>query len=197
MEVVQGVKKKLFAPLYDSQRHATTGHTELPFFLEAIGQGTSAHVGSGSKKLVDTNLRQGGRLSAGQRASVIGIRVKFKQTDYTVVTNPTDIQKIQSTGTLEIKIADSKKIEQQLVDFNAGVGLTGFAATTASSTSIFGVSNGNPDVGNFWKLYDVPFDILEGQQIEATMRWPAAVTITTATVITLQLEGYLWGDLVA
>ena len=105
-------------------------------------------------------------------------------------TQAADLQLIMNTGLLTIKVGDAVFIEQQLWDFNAGVGpAAGFAATTAATTSIAFAANGITQGENFWKLYELGFAIEEGEQIDAVMSWPAAVTITTATVITLQLEG--------
>jgi len=196
--IVQGQIKRLWHPIFDSQRYVAAGQTELRFFQDPLGANvTSAHTNAVPKKLVDTNMRSAGRLSRGQ-IKVQGIRVKIKpvvNTAASVVTNPMDIAIIQLTGTLRITIGDSKKVEQQLIDFNSGVGVSGFLGNIGTAAG--GATNGVPDAGNFWKLMDLPFDIVPDQAIEAVMEWPAAAAITNAAVITLQLEGQLDSELVA
>ena len=181
--------RKLWTPYYDSARHATTGHTALSFFIDPIGGGTSPHTNSGVKTKLDTNMKDR-KFGPNQKMEVVGIRVKYKPTAVAPATQAADLQLIMNTGLLTIKVGDAVFIEQQLWDFNAGVGpAAGFAATTAATTSIAFAANGITQGENFWKLYELGFAIEEGEQIDAVMSWPAAVTITTATVITLQLEG--------
>lgn len=198
-EIVPGASKALWHPIYDSERHTTGGHTELAFFSTPRGAGTSAHVGSGVKQLVDTNMRQGGQLSRGQRMIVMGIRVKFKPAIASVgaVTNAADMALLRHSGLLYVEIGGSKKIEQQLSDFNAGSGVDGFAATTIASTSIAQANNGAPHTENFWKLYDMPFVIEAQQNIVCNLIWPVANTPAVAWVITVQFEGKLSGEIVA
>lgn len=194
-DIVAGKVKRLWHPLYDSQRYAIAGQTELRFFQDPVGAGvTSAHTAATGKKLVDTNMRSAGRLSRG-RMQVQGIRVKYKFAANTI-TNATDLALIQLAGMLRITIGDSKKIEQQLVDFNAGVGPSGFSGTTAVGF-FAGTTAGLPHVENFWKLYTAPFEIAPDQAIECVMEWPAVQAITTACVITLQFEGLLDSEIVA
>ncbi len=200
-EIVQNKIKRLWHPIWDSQRYAAAGQTELRFFQDPLGAAvTGAHTNAVPKKLVDTNMRAGGRLNRG-RMQVQGVRVKIKPTSYTgaaLPTNALDIAIIQQTGTLRVTIGDSKKIEQQLLDFNSGLGVAGFmASATAGALNAGAATNGVPDVGNFWKLFDCPFDIAPDQTIEAVMEWPAAAAITTAAVITLQFEGKLDSEIVA
>lgn len=199
MDTVQGVSKRLWHPIYDSERHLTTGHTELAFFAQPKGSGTSAHVGSGVKQLVDTNMRQGGQLARGQKMTVLGIRVKMKPAIASVgtMTNANDMALIRHSGVLFVEIAGSKKIEQQLCDFPAGTGVDGFAATTVASTSFAQANNGVPHVDNFYKLFDVPFTIEGLQNIVCQMLWPVANTPAVAWVLTVQFDGYLQGEIVA
>mgnify|MGYP003386556122 CR=1 FL=1 len=196
-DAVYGQKKKLWHPIFDSERIATSGTTELFLFATPIGQGTSAHVGSGTKKLVDTNMRQGGMLSRGQAHKAMGLRVKFKPTTANLTTNNADIEIAQRTGLLELKIGDSKKIEQQLIDFNGGVGVDGFATSTASTTTVTSAHNGVAATEAIWWFKDVPVWFIEGQNIECRLSWPSAPSLTTALIVTVQFEGYLFGDIIA
>lgn len=195
-DVIGGKIKRLWHPVYDSMRHGTAGHTELRFFQDPVGAGvTSAHTNATGKKLVDTNMRSSGRLNRG-RMQVQGIRVKYKFVS-NALTNATDLNLIQLTGMLKISIGESKKIEQQLVDFNGGVGTYVSGASSTATTGLVSVGSGMPHVENFWKLYTAPFEIAPDQSIEAVMEWPAVVAITTACIITLQFEGLLDSEIVA
>lgn len=195
-EVIPGKVKRLWHPIYDSARYAAAGQVELRFFQDAIGAGvTSAHTNAAGKKLVDTNMRSAGRLNRG-RMTVNGVRVKYKFTAQ-ALTNPKDLNIIQLTGTLRVTIGDSKKIEQQLIDFSAGVGNYVSGPGSTATLDSFTTQAGMPHTENFWKLYQCPFEIAPDQTIEAVMEWPAAAAITTPCIITLQFEGLLDSEIVA
>jgi hypothetical protein len=137
-DVVQGAGKKLWMPLYDSQRYAAAGQTSLSFFIDPKNSNVAgAHTNAAPKALLDTNMQRGGSLMPGQRFTCYGVRVKYKFTVQNSSTNAADLAIAMHTGTLLVKVGDSTKIEQQLIDFNSGVGAVVGGATTVAAKEAY------------------------------------------------------------
>lgn len=69
----------IWAPLYDSTTYVgTTGHTNLTFFTNPIGQGvTSSPNAAGPKTIADTNMTAAGQLTQGNDFYMVGQEVIF------------------------------------------------------------------------------------------------------------------------
>lgn len=201
-DIVSGKLKRSWGVLFSSQRIAAAGQVLATFFNDSAGgNGTSAHTNAAPIQKVDTNMKTAGRLSR-ERMLVQLIRVKYKPTVLTaaaVVTNALDVQLLQNTGTLTVKVADSTKLDaQQLIDFNQGVGaFVSGAGTFTATAGAMATQAGIPHVSNVWSFNGAPFMIEPDQAIECFINWPATVTIANAMIVTVQFEGYRDQELVA
>lgn len=76
---VDGANDVIWNPLYDYQTYTgTTGHTELIFFTQPQGQGTtSAQGATGPKTEADTNLTNSGLLPQNNEFYCTGIELMF------------------------------------------------------------------------------------------------------------------------
>lgn len=178
---------KLTQPLYDSGTVATSATTRISFFTIALNNGTTA-FGSGVKTLVDTNLRQASQLPMGWHFDVYAFALAFWST---AATQAADIAlclhnaylRFIMGGSVEWFLAPAKMVL-------GGLGVDGFSATTATTTTIQGAHNGVAHPDAIEKL-SLPIPIEGGESFEGELVFPAAPTPTAAVAVQLFMRGEL------
>lgn len=133
---------------------------------------------------------------AGSAAAATGVTTTQVQ-----LANAEELRTIFQGGMLTVNIGDKKPLDQiySLNSFPQGGGsdvAAALAAASNSATTAFNyeasvvVNNGSPSVANVYSL-NPPFPVLPGKVISATMEWQAALAITTAAIIRVELDGVL------
>lgn len=113
-----------------------------------------------------------------------------------VVTNTEEIRTILEGGSLTIKIGDKNVIDNEY-DLTRFPGYNGFkvnsaAATTTSTMEVVSAlfNNGCDNPDNCWKLKPY-FPVLPQKTIRGELNWQAALAVTTAFVLRVELQGVL------
>lgn len=131
---VQGFKNETPGiPLYDTLTTAAAAAvgSELLFFSVPRSPTKGLHL---------TNMEQSGILSGTRSFRVEGIRVRFNA-DIILA----DIVAMMHNYVLEFRVADKLYAQAPLWYFPAGGGVNGAVSTTASTTTIYAWSNGEPN----------------------------------------------------
>jgi hypothetical protein len=161
--------------LYDTVEIPTTGVTEAYTFLTPEG-----------KTLSDTNLKQFSQIPVGWVFEIHSIRLipraKVSINDLETV--------LEGWIVSYIKEGDTSIFDCPAIVFNAGCGLHGAVATTATATTIDTVSLGLPSSGAVWKP-KFPLYIRGGETFNFRHRWSVAPTPSTAVKIYHLLDGVL------
>ena len=197
-----GQQESIYAPMYDYVEYAAAGHTQLTFFSNPVGQGTTSHPGStGPKTRADTNMTNAGLLPNPQRFLCTGIEVKFWPGDDvsgSQLTNPgSNLQSawnVLKSGYLRMTIGSKDYVTDGPLDlFPASTRLAASVALSDSSTAGAGqVSTFNYAVGA-GKPYELsPFLIPSNQNFTVELNWPNAVSIATEARIGVRLLGFLY-----
>jgi hypothetical protein len=173
--------------LYDSASYATGGQTGLDFFQIPLGQGSTA------KTLADTNMTAAGQLPMPQQFLVTDIQVNFLagaalSAAAGVSTIANDAQIFwQGKGWLEFFIGSAYYVQQApILRFPPRNGLNGFGNIPATDMFTYVVAGGAPYTMN------PPILLTPNQNFRVSLKWPAALAITTASTVTITLGGFLY-----
>lgn len=178
-------------PRYDSNFIPTAGTTQISFFAQPIGQGTSVWGTASNKTVADTNMDLAGTLPSGQNFQVLGFRVmpSFNMTvaDVTLAFNGAAF--IFTLGSVDM-------LRVPLRTIPAGAGPVTGTTTVASL--------GWQELKNGFSIAKQQLNLAQTQNFAARIVWPAggqAVTTTMATggttvgaaglPLTVLLDGYL------
>ena len=169
--------------LYDSVAYPAGGQTSLDFFQ--IPQGQS------SKTLADTNMESAGQLPAPKSFFMTDIQVFFlsglaPSAALGVATNVNDaVIFYEGKAWAELFIGSTYYMQQApLGRFPPRNGLTGFASIPATDMVAYATYGGAP--------YQMRPEILipPNQNFRFSLKWPAALAITTASRVMVVLGGY-------
>ena len=203
--------------LYDFQLYPTAGQTQLSFFQQPIGSGTTSALGNtvgATKSFWDTNMTLGGTLPSGMSFLIDSIEVLFTPgsvntaNTYTpaVLTTwnataaatlgnaPNDVNTIYQSGMLELNVLSKNYVrDTPLLVFppKAHLDLSAAVATNGAATGM-GVQNLAKAGGRPW--YCEPRITLQpAVNFEAIIRWPAAVATPSGFNgrIGVILDGYV------
>lgn len=197
---------EVWNPLYDYLAYPTTGQSQLAFFVNGIGAGTTSAPGAtGTKTEADTNMSSSGLLPKGNRFFWVGVEVKFwagaavargPAAQATIGSNWIDTFNVLKSGWLRIRIQNRDFVLDSPLDmFPPTTRLAGAAAvadqTTIAATSLtqfdYAVGAGRP--------YEIVSQYIDNMQgFTCVMFWPALVTVVNAARIGVRLMGRLVRD---
>jgi len=161
--------------LYDTVKIPTTGISEFYTFLTPEG-----------KTLSETNLKQFSQIPVGWVFEVHSIRL-IPWTG----TSLTDLETVLTGWIVSyIKEGDTSIFDAPAIVFNAGCGIHGAVATTATTTTLDIVSLGLPSSGSVWKP-KFPLYIRGGETFNFRHRWTPTPTPTAEVRVYHLLEGIL------
>lgn len=185
----------IWQPTYEYQTYPTTGQTQLTFFQNPVGA-----IAGG---LSTTNIRSAGQFPRPQEFLITGIQVVFEvgaaiavDAIARVQTNWQDAFDVANSGNLELFIGSKAYLNDAPIGVfpqQFGIGGAGdtSAATTTSATDIAKVLDYARPVGRYYQI--TPVKIPANQNFNVTLNWPeGAVTVTTAGVIGVRLDGFLY-----
>jgi len=186
----------IWQPTYEYQTYPTTGQTQLTFFQNPVGA-----VAGG---LSTTNIRSAGQFPRPQEFLVTGIQVTFEAgaaiatattAAPTVQSNWQDAFDVANAGNLELFIGSKSYLnDAPLGVFPQQFGISGAGdSATATGTAVLQtirLDYARP-VGKYYQI--TPVKIPANQNFNVTLNWPeGAVTVTTAAVIGVRLDGFLY-----
>jgi hypothetical protein len=198
----------IWAPLYDAATYVgTTGHTNLTFFTNPIGQGASSApgvAGGTAKSIADTNMTAAGQLTQGNDFYMVGQEIVFYPGVVPGVNEPfagvgeflNDTYTFSKAGTLTLAIGSNRTYIQDgplgmfppltrlaVASALAGTSVTG---TLALAEVTYAAMGGAP--------YNItPVYLTATLGFQETLSWPAAVPLPSgvnARVFT-RLDGWL------
>lgn len=119
-------------PIYDTYSIAAAASVPntIPFF-------SSRTKGANGRQT--TNLQQAGQIPNGQKFTVYGLGFG------TLDTGLADVFSLMKLYTAVLTIGTKDYLEAPMEFFPAGVGITGFAATTVAATTVQATNNGTPN----------------------------------------------------
>lgn len=205
---VEGQNDVIWNPLYDFQSYTAAGFTELIFFAQQQGQGTTSAAGAtGPKTEADTNMTNAGMLPQNNEFYCTGIEVSFVPGVQPGVGNITladfadsyvnDIYALGKSGVLSFKIQDR--------DYCQDTPLNMFPDTTrlALESSFGFVFDADQATGVVERVayanwsgepYTItPVYIESNQSFRVKLNWPAALALPSGVTgrIGVRLNGYL------
>lgn len=161
-------------PLYDTNFIPTAGTTQVPFFAQPLGQGTSVWNTATQKTYADTNMELAGQLAAGNNFSLLGFRLMptFNMTiaDATLAFNSAFFE-------FNLSAKNYLRVPARTIPAGMGVYIGGAGTNTTAGW-------GWQDIHNGFKIGKQPLNLAQTQAFNARLVWPAggqAVTTTMAT----------------
>jgi hypothetical protein len=208
---VPGVQDSVWSPLYDSQPYVAAGQTQLNFFANPIGTGTTSAPGAtGPKTDADTNMVSSGLLAKGTEFYCEGLELLFfpgilPVREAVALANvgqfADDVWTFWRTGWLKLRIQQRDYIlDAPLGKFPPTsrlqvVSATQIAPAGAATATSTVYENTYASLGG--ARYDiVPTYIYSNQSFGVQLNWPAAVALPSGqdARISVRLRGYLIRD---
>jgi len=188
-----GQVEAIKASLYDFQTYAQAGQTQLQFFQTPKGQG--------GKTFADTNMTLAGSLPAPMSFLVECIEIYFfpanaiSATGAVVAENWNDMYDVGKSGWLELFIGSKPYLDEApLMKFPPRTGLTGQSSlsdTTSAAASRVTVVDYASFGGPVYEMIP-PILLVPSQNFNVTLNWPAAVAISLAGRIGINMGGILY-----
>lgn len=170
-------------PLYDTVTVAASGTVpaSIPFFSSRTKGANGRHI---------TNLQQAGQVPNGQKFTVFGMGFA------TLNTGLVDLLALMSGYAAVLTIGSKEYLEAPMEFWPAGAGVSGYATTTATTTTIAAVNNGTPNPGAIQALSpENAIEIPGGLQFNVTLVGAATFTAAAAVTIRCYLIG-VWDKFV-
>lgn len=190
-----GQYEVIWQPLYEYQTYPTTGQTLLTFFQNTVGS-----IAGGKST---TNVVAAGQLPRPQEFLITGIQVTFEvgaaiavDAIARVQTNWQDAFDVANAGNLDLFVGSKSYLTDAPIGVfpqQFGIGGAGntAAATTTAATDIAKVLDYARPVGRYYSI--TPVKLPANQNFNVTLNWPeGVVTVTTAGVIGVRLDGFLY-----
>ena len=175
----------IWQPTYEYQTYPTTGQTQLTFFQNPVGA-----VAGG---LSTTNVRSAGQFPRPQEFLITGIQVTFEvgavvgQAVAAVQSNTQDVFDVSNSGNLELFIGS----KSYLNDAPIGVFPQQWGIANDNAAGAIVATDYSRPVGKYYQI--TPVKIPANQNFNVTLNWPeGAVTVVTAGVIGVRLDGFLY-----
>lgn len=175
MARIEGIGERIHWPLYDA--------ISLPTATTGAYQFLTVPLGQSSKTLVDTNMRQGGRLSGADSYEVRGFSLAVDARAAAA-----DAGIIASASAFRF-VVDAKEMFSIAPGGKLGGGMGVFVGVH-SGTAISLPALGLPDPRAIYVLSE-PFSIDAQQGFVAELVFPVAVTLTVITKVWLTVEGIM------
>ena len=181
----RSIVEPIVQPLYDSGDMATTT-TQIQYFKTPVGQG--------GKTLVDTNMDTAGQLSNPKLFVISGFRVHATQKLTQAIARATDLASLLHGSFFSFDIGGNFKNYLRIPTFAvpSGFGVTGYADLGTSTAFTGMVTNGMPNIHNYYSIAKYPLGIPPLQSFEATLNFPVALSSIDATT---KVWVFLWGVL--
>jgi len=188
-----GQVEAIKASLYDFQAYAVGGQTQLQFFQTPKGQG--------GKTFADTNMTLAGSLPAPMSFLVETIEIYFFPLNAistaaaaVALENWNDVYDVGKSGWLELFIGSKPYLDEApLMKFPPRCGLTGVAAAAlAGEVADQAITADYASFGG--PVYEMipPILLVPSQNFNVTLNWPAAVAISLAGRIGINMGGILY-----
>lgn len=192
----------IYNPLYDSTTWASAGQTSLNFFASPVGQGTSSSPGfTGTKTLADTNLNSAGQLTKGNEFFMTGQEFLFfpgASPETSLAAGGTngflnDVYNASKSGYYTLQIQNRNYIQDGPLGIfppsarlavAAALGGTDTAATNSILSNLYAAW-----AGEHYEITPVYIEATLG--FNASITWPASVTLSATARIFNRMTGYL------
>jgi len=175
----------IWQPTYEYQDYLAAGHTQLTFFQSTVG----ALAGG----LSTTNIRSAGQFPRPQEFLITGVQVTFEvgavvgQAAAAVQSNLQDVFDVSNSGNLELFIGS----KSYLNDAPIGVFPQQYGILNENAAGATVATDYSRPVGKYYQI--TPVKIPANQNFNVTLNWPeGAVTVVTAGVIGVRLDGFLY-----
>ena len=163
-------------PLYDTNTILAAGATNLTYFAQPIGQGTSAFGAAGqAKTLADTNMDLAGQLPSGQNFKILGFRV---QPAFSIIT--ADSVSWSAGAWFLFTVGQKPYLRVPVDTLPAGCGVYGSVFGTAATGGV--LAHGIPSLNNSFQVGRKQLDLSSTTNFAASLNWLAA-NANTSTVI--------------
>jgi hypothetical protein len=193
---VEVILRPLKNPLYDTELILTpTTVTQVTFFQRALSQTTAA--GGLVKTLAETNMRQSAQLPTPLHFQIYGYLFEV-QSNISIA----NFNAIYNTSVWTFTFSGTRVyLEVPLMRIPTGVAISGFASTTAVTTSLGAVTNG---LGHIQNVYNFTvgrkaLQIRPNEAFNVTVDWPTAAPTLAATdfdanvITSIRLRAYIMG----
>lgn len=205
---VAGQNDVIWNPLYDYQPYPAAGQTELTFFAQQLGQGTTSAPGAtGAKTEADTNMSNASLLPTNNEFYCTGIEVMFipgvqpgvgsiTLADY-ADSYVNDVYAVGKSGVLTFKIQDRDYVQDtplNLFPETTRLALASGFGVVFDADQATGVVERVAYANFSGEGYTItPVYIESNQAFKVRMNWPAAIATPSATIgrIGVRLNGYL------
>lgn len=181
----EGQFEVIWQPHYEYMAYAAAGQNQLTFFQNPVGA-----VAGG---LSTTNMRSAGQFPRPQEFLITGLQVTFEVGAVVVgaaaiATNVQDAFDVMNSGNLELFIGSKAYLN------DAPIGVFpqqyGLQIEDEQGTGAFGSNYARPQ-GKYYSI--TPVKVPANQNFNVTLNWPeGVVTVTTAAVIGVRLDGFLY-----
>lgn len=174
----------IWQPTYEYQVYPTGGQTQLTFFQNPVGA-----IAGG---LSTTNVRSAGQFPRPQEFLITGIQVTFEVgaalgNTGTTTPNLQDVFDVTNSGNLELFIGS----KSYLNDAPIGVFPQQWGIMNDNAVGAVVNTDYSRPVGRYYTI--TPVKVPANQNFNVTLNWPeGVVTITTAGVIGVRLDGFLY-----
>lgn len=184
-------------PLYHLQSYGTSGATSFTFFNTATGSATNG--------LADTNMDNAGNLSAGKRFAIYSIGIYFigsapqvNNSGASTASSLNDAKKVlEGIGYFQFQvltknyltIAPPSALPAGMGTFVGGASYQVTQSSAANGDGFIAYGTNGLPAPNFRYNLKVPIPIPAQVSFSATLNFPTAITITTASRIGV----FLWG----
>lgn len=185
MPRVPGTKDVILQPFWDSVG-ITSSTTSVTMFQQPKGQGTTVWGSSGAKTLEDTNMQLAGQFGSGWQFTCY--TVQFQPGPATTLA---DLKILLAGGVLEFVVGAKTYLELPLIYATAGAGITGVAATTATTTTLDAYTNGHPGAKDVFGLGELPISVMENENFSIKLSWGTLASLSTTVKCRLLINGQL------
>lgn len=177
---------RIMGAIWDSNTVPTSGGLSLALGSVPRNSGTSIWAASGTKTISDTWFQQQNQLGQGYALKCMGVAIYWDD-----AAAPADKVKCWRDGVMFLKVRDTEYFKLPLDRITGGSGASGFAVTTASTTTISYAANGVPDPRAVWSFMPDSFDVVDTNRIDWWIEYSAAPAPTAA----VKFRAYLLGEL--
>lgn len=179
---------------YHDKASLTNATTQVKFFLNGVGQGTTIFGGTGTKTDADTNWPASSYLPGNTKFVIGAVRIILEAQSQ--VTAAYDCFQVLKTAVFRLKVKGQERIGPILCSLlPGGAGVAVGAATTATAQF---ASHGIADPRAVAGLGSLPVSIYAQQKVEGIVDFPngaPAITAAQSVIMTCVLDGVLASEI--